>query len=351
MNPISRTVPAVSTLDDFVKSPDAWGYDRVVSPYCILRSRENRGAVPNFPSLLRLAFPAELFTKPFFDTEKYGKCPHIKRVDNIVLQDKFGVLKDNIKEMKSVAVAYSGGVDSTFLLKAAHDVLHENAVALTARSYIHTEREFRQAVEFAQKIGARQVVIDSEELEIEGFSDNPVNRCYLCKKALFSKIGEWARQHHIRHVADGSNVDDLGDYRPGNQAAKELGVVSPLQEACLNKDEIRILSKELRLPTWDKPAFACLASRFPYGQRITREKLRQVDQGEQFLLDLGLRQARVRHHGDVARIEVSIDERIKFFDTALMDKVYEKFIRFGFTYVSLDLKGYRTGSMNEAIKN
>jgi uncharacterized protein len=267
----------------------------------------------------------------------------------MALQDKLNILRNNIRQMQSLAVAYSGGVDSTFLLKAAHDVLDENAVALTAQSYIHPEREFRQAVEFAQKIGAKQVVIHSEELEIEGFSDNPVNRCYLCKKALFSKIGEWARQHHIQHVADGSNVDDLGDYRPGNQAAKELGVVSPLQEAGLNKDEIRILSKELGLPTWDKPAFACLASRFPYGQKITREKLQQVDQGEQFLLDLGFRQVRVRHHGDVARLEVSADERDKFFDTALMDKIYEKFRRLGFSYVSLDLKGYRTGSMNEAI--
>ena len=268
----------------------------------------------------------------------------------MALQDKLNVLRNNIRRMQSVAVAYSGGVDSAFLLKVAHDVLDENAIALTARSYIHPEREFRQAIKFAQKIGAKQVVIDSEELEIEGFSDNPVNRCYLCKKALFSKISEWARQNSILHVADGSNTDDLGDYRPGTQATKELGVVSPLQEAGLNKDEIRILSKELGLPTWDKPAFACLASRFPYGQKITREKLQQVDQGEQFLLDLGFRQIRVRHHGDVARLEVSADERGKFFDTALMDKVYQQFARFGFTYVSLDLKGYRTGSMNEAIE-
>jgi uncharacterized protein len=267
----------------------------------------------------------------------------------MALQDKLNILRNNIRRMQSVAVAYSGGVDSTFLLKVAHDALDENAVALTSRSYIHAEREFRQAVQFAQKIGAKQVVIQSEELEIEGFSDNPPNRCYLCKKELFSKISEWARQNSIRYVADGSNTDDLGDYRPGTQAAKELGVVNPLQEAGLNKDEIRILSKELGLPTWDKPAFACLASRFPYGQKITREKLQQVDQGEQFLLDLGFRQVRVRHHGDVARLEVSADERGKFFDSALMDKVYEKFIRFGFPYVSLDLKGYRTGSMNEVI--
>jgi len=265
------------------------------------------------------------------------------------LHDKLDVLRHNISRMKSLAVAYSGGVDSTFLLKVAHDVLDEYAIAVTARSFIHTERKFRQCVEFVHKIGARQVVIDSEELDIEGFSDNPPNRCYLCKKALFSKIGEWAQQHHIQYIADGSNMDDLGDYRPGNQAIQELGVVSPLQEAGLNKDEIRILSKEMELPTWDKPAFACLASRFPYGQKITREKLQQVDQGEQLLLNLGFRQVRVRHHGDGARLEVSSDERGKFFDTALMDEVYEKFRRLGFLHVSLDLKGYRTGSLNETI--
>lgn len=268
----------------------------------------------------------------------------------MALQDKFSILRNNIRRMQSVAVAYSGGMDSAFLLKAAHDALHANAVAVTARSAVHPEREFFQAVEFAQKIGARQIVIDSEELEIEGFADNPPNRCYLCKKALFLKISHWAQQNGMRCVADGSNVDDLGDYRPGTQATKELGVVSPLQEAGLSKDEIRILSKELGLPAWNKPPFACLASRFPYGQRITREKLQQVDQGEQLLLDLGFRQARVRHHGDVARLEVSADERSRFFDAALMDKIYEKFRQLGFTYVSLDLKGYRTGSMNEAIK-
>jgi uncharacterized protein len=270
-------------------------------------------------------------------------------VDSMALQDKLNILRSNIRRMQSVAVAYSGGVDSTFLLKMAYDTLKENAVALTARSATYPEREFHQAYEFTQKIGARHVVIDSEELEINGFSDNPPNRCYLCKKELFSKTLQWAQQNGIRHVADGSNTDDLGDYRPGQQAAKELDVVSPLQEAGLNKDDIRILSKALGLPTWDKPAFACLASRFPYGQKITRESLRQVDQGEQFLLDLGFRQVRVRHHGNVARLEVSAEERGKFFDAALMDRIYEKFRQFGFLYVSLDLRGYRTGSLNEAI--
>jgi uncharacterized protein len=264
--------------------------------------------------------------------------------------DKLDVLKNNIRQMESIAVAYSGGVDSTFLLKVAQDVLQENVIAVTARSSTYPEREFREAIDFAQKIGAKQVVIDSEELDIKGFSDNPVNRCYFCKQALFSKIMDVARQHHVRTVADGSNVDDLGDYRPGMEAAKELGVVSPLQDAGLSKEDIRILSREMGLPTWDKPAFACLASRIPYGQKITKETLVQVDQGEQFLLDLGFRQVRVRHHGDVARLEVSAHERSKFFDTALMDKVYEKFRQLGFSYVALDLKGYRTGSMNEVIQ-
>ena len=263
--------------------------------------------------------------------------------------NKLDALTNDIRQMESIAVAYSGGVDSTFLLKVAQDVLHGNVVAVTARSSTFPKREFREAIDFAQKIGAKQVVIDSEELDIEGFSDNPVNRCYICKRALFSKITDVARQHHIRTVADGSNVDDLGDYRPGMEAAKELGVVSPLQDAGLSKEDIRILSREMGLPTWDKPAFACLASRIPYGQKITKETLVQVDQGEQFLLDLGFRQVRVRHHGDVARLEVSAHERSKFFDTALMDKVYEKFRQLGFSYVALDLKGYRTGSMNEVI--
>jgi pyridinium-3,5-biscarboxylic acid mononucleotide sulfurtransferase len=262
---------------------------------------------------------------------------------------KLEYLKDIIKKMEKLAVAFSGGVDSTFLLKVAHDVLGENVIAVTARSSTYPEREFAEASEFIGKLGVKHIVIVSEELEIEGYASNPTDRCYYCKKELFTKIKDIAMQNGIKYVADGSNIDDLGDYRPGMRAVKELSVVSPLKEAEMTKDDIRLLSKDMGLPTWNKQPFACLASRFPYGNEITLEKLGMVDKAEQYLLDLGFRQLRVRHHGDVARIEVSPEERVKFFDVQLMDKVYAKFIEIGYRYVALDLKGYRTGSMNEAI--
>lgn len=263
--------------------------------------------------------------------------------------EKLNHLKEDIRNMGSLAVSFSGGVDSTFLLKVAVDVLGEKAVAVTARSSTYPEREFKEAEAFAKSLGVKHLVIVSEELEIEGYAENPVNRCYFCKRELFEKVKKVAKQNGIQYVADGSNLDDLGDYRPGMQAVKELEVVSPLKAAEMTKDDIRLLSKEMGLPTWDKQAFACLASRFPYGQKITKEKLAMVDKSEQFLLDLGFRQVRVRHHGDLARIEVGAHERCRFFNEELMEKVYAEFKRIGFTYVSLDMKGYRTGSMNETI--
>jgi uncharacterized protein len=265
------------------------------------------------------------------------------------LQDKLKQLRCHIEKLGSLAVAYSGGVDSTFLLKVAHDVLSDRAIAITAQSSTYPEREFKEAVEFTRRAGIKHIVIQSEELEIEGFTDNPPNRCYLCKYELFSKIKEVAEKNRIQYIAEGSNIDDLGDYRPGMQAIKELEIVSPLKDTDLRKDDIRKLSKQMGLPTWDKQSFACLASRFPYGVKITREKLAMVDRAEQYLLDLGFKQVRVRHHGDTARIEVAETERLKFFNLELMDKVYKQFQKIGFAYTSLDLKGYRTGSMNEVI--
>ena len=264
-------------------------------------------------------------------------------------QQKLAKLKEIIKNMEKLAIAYSGGVDSTFLLKVAHDVLKDRVIAITARSSTYPEREYNEAVNFVKKLGVKHVTIVSEELDIEGFSGNPVNRCYFCKKELFTKISQVAGQNGISYIADGSNTDDLGDYRPGMAAMKELGVVSPLREAGMSKDDIRVLSKEMNLPTWNKQPFACLASRFPYGQEITREKLGMIDRAEQFMLDLGFRQVRVRIHGDTARIEVAARERSRFFDEAVMDRVHDALKEIGFKYVSLDLKGYRTGSMNEVI--
>ena len=265
------------------------------------------------------------------------------------LQDKLKALKSNIKKMNQIVIAFSGGVDSTFLLKVAHDVLSSNVIAVTARSSTYPEREFNEAFGFARQLGVKQIVIISEELDIEGFSENPVNRCYLCKKGLFQRIRQVANHHGFHYIADGSNFDDLGDYRPGMQAADELGVISPLKDASMTKNDIRALSREMALPTWDKPAFACLSSRFPYGEKITKEKLIMVDNAEQYLLDLGFKLIRVRHHGDVARIEVSPAERKKLLDDQLVDRIYEEFKKIGFMYTALDLKGYRAGSMNEPI--
>ena len=265
------------------------------------------------------------------------------------LHNKLAHLKEYIKELDSVAIAFSSGVDSTFLLKVAHEILGDNVMAITVQSGSFPKRELNEAIAFCKKEGIRHKVCQVDEMKIEGFSQNPPNRCYLCKHALFEKIGVIAEKNEIAYVAEGSNMDDLGDYRPGLQAVAELGVKSPLREVGLTKTEIRELSKEMGLSTWEKPSFACLASRFVYGEIISKEKLIMVENAEQLLLEHGFRQFRVRMHGRMARIEVMPEEFLKLLQEEVREDIVKQFKQFGFTYVTMDLTGYRMGSMNETL--
>ena len=263
--------------------------------------------------------------------------------------DKYEALKAYIASLGSVAVAFSSGVDSTFLLRAAKEALGDKVIAVTASSCSFPKRELNEANAYCEKEGIKHYICESEELEIEGFAKNPKNRCYLCKHELFEKIRAIADEHGIAEIVEGSNLDDNGDYRPGLQAVAELNIKSPLRHCELTKHDIRVLSKYLGLPTWDKQSFACLSSRFVYGETISEEKLAMVDKAEQLLLDLGFHQLRVRIHDKLARIELDQSEFDKIMQKDIREEVYFKLREYGFSYVSLDLLGYRTGSMNETI--
>ncbi|NOY12952.1 MAG: ATP-dependent sacrificial sulfur transferase LarE [Deltaproteobacteria bacterium] len=266
------------------------------------------------------------------------------------LTEKYQQLKRSLAEFESVVVAFSGGVDSTFLLRVASEVLGpEKVLALTATSPTYPQFEFEQSQKLAREIGVEQLVIESNELEIPGFAENSPQRCYHCKHELFSRCLQQAEEFGYQTVLDGSNLDDLNDYRPGRDAIKQLRVSSPLLDAGLGKADIRQLSKQLGLPTWDKQPFACLSSRFPYGTRITVARLQQVDRCESWLREQGFSSYRVRYHQQLARIEVAPAEISRLLDDELRQQLVDEFKHAGFAYVTLDLQGYRTGSMNETL--
>ncbi len=265
------------------------------------------------------------------------------------MPDKAAKLREIIKGYGKAAVAFSGGVDSTLLLKLCCDILGNNVIAITLDAPVVPEEEKAEADEICRMIGAKQIKVRCDSLKIEGFADNPVNRCYICKKAMFGLLQKTAEDNGFATVIDGSNADDTGDYRPGMKALEELNIASPLMEAGMTKEDVRRLSKELELPTWNKPAYACLASRIPYGDIITEEKLNMIERAESCLHNLGIRQNRVRLHGNIARIEVAEEGM----DKVMADryKIDNELRSMGFDYVALDLKGYRTGSLNESINN
>jgi len=267
------------------------------------------------------------------------------------LQVKCNTLAKTLRDMEMILLAYSGGVDSTFLLKTAREVLAGKVLAATAVSPIYPKREYDRTCEMTDLLGVRHISIDIDVLNDPDFCSNPPDRCYLCKRELFRKLRTVADDEGIQYIIDASNLDDCSDYRPGTRAAKEAGIRSPLIEAQLTKQEIRRLSKEMNLPTWDIPSMACLASRVPYGETITAEKISRVDEAENFLRDAGFEQVRVRSHGSLARVEVDDLHVDAILRPGMRKKVVEELKGLGFSYVTIDLEGYREGSMNEVLRS
>jgi len=266
------------------------------------------------------------------------------------LQAKYDAVRSILSEMRSVAIGFSGGIDSTLLIRVATDVLGDKALAVIGRSETYPTREFEEAIQLARSFGARYRIIHTEETDILKFKENPPDRCYFCKTELFGKLGMIAEEEGIHWIADGTITDDLGDFRPGLRAKSEKNVRSPLLEAGFSKNDVRMLARELGIPTWGKPSFACLSSRFPYGFGITKENLMKVDSAETFMRDHGFRFFRVRHHDDkTARLELGPQEFRRLFEDGLREEVVAYFKTLGFVYVTLDLQGYRSGSMNEVL--
>ena len=263
------------------------------------------------------------------------------------INKKLDNLKSRLLELESVAIAYSGGVDSNFLLKVAKDTLGDKVIAVTLHAMMHSDREIEEAINYAKEFQVNHIVVNIDNFKVEKFIENNIDRCYHCKREVFNTVKEVAKKHNIKYVLDGTNLDDLGDFRPGLKALEELSIISPLKESKLTKEDIRILSKKMNLNTYNKPAFACLATRIPYGTKITKDLLKKIEKSEEYLVSIGFKQFRVRAHNDIARIEVGKNEIHKFFNKDLLNKTDKKLKEIGFKYVTLDMAGYEMGSMNK----